>query len=134
MKASTVQLLQKIVKKLIAEEVEKAKVSIRKEMYLAINEASIQGKPTINTQSRTKSTSQTAAPISRSSIFEALDMSLDDLNPAIAQGEDYSTSVIDPIPSGTQLKPAVQQVVDILNSPDLAKKAKAMEEAARRNR
>lgn len=134
MKASTVQLLQKIVKKIIAEEVEKAKVSIRKEMYLAINEASIQGKPTINAQSRTKSTSQTPAPISRSSIFEALDMSLDDLNPAISQGEDYSTSVIDPIPSGTQLKPAVQQVVDILNSPDLAKKAKAMEEAARRNR
>lgn len=121
-------VIQEVITKIVQREIEKAKVEIRREMYVALHESTTRSSTT-KTTTTTSSPTPTASRMDRGSIMEFLGMSSTDLKQPTAD----SGKVID-VADDVQLKPEVRSVLDVINSPDLAKKAKLMEQAAKRNR
>lgn len=127
-----ISLLQEIITKVVQREIEKAKVELRKEMYLAINETTKFNKPIVSNTKVSNRITPTSSDsnLDRTSIMEFLGMSTNELK---SENTPQSLKIID-VPPNTEFKPEVQSVIDIINSTDLAKKAKLMEQAAMKNR
>lgn len=127
-----ISLLQEVITKVVQREIEKAKVELRKEMYLAINETTKSNKPIVSNTKVSNRITPTSSDsnLDRTSIMEFLGMSTNELK---SENTPQSLKIID-VPPNTEFKPEVQSVIDIINSTDLAKKAKLMEQAAMKNR